>query len=64
VGKHEPELVENYYGPAETVAAVEAEESLEPARLVEEARALLADLDGATSSRSGVRGSPGRRGRC
>jgi hypothetical protein len=44
VGKHEPELVENYYGPREAVAAVEAEEPLEPARLVDEAESLLADL--------------------
>ena len=44
VGKHEPDLVENYYGPREAVAAVEAEEPLEPARLVEEAESLLADL--------------------
>ena len=46
VGKLEPDLVENYYGPREAVAAVEAEEPLEPTRLVEEARSLLADLDG------------------
>ena len=46
VGKHEPELVENYYGPPELLAAVEAEEPLEPARLAEEAQALLADLQG------------------
>jgi hypothetical protein len=45
LGKHEPDLVENYYGPREVVAPVEAEEPLEPARLVEEARALLDDLD-------------------
>jgi hypothetical protein len=44
VGKHEPELVENYYGPRDAVAAVEAEEPLEPARLVDEAESLLADL--------------------
>jgi hypothetical protein len=43
VGKHEPELVENYYGPPEAVAPVEAEEPREPARLVEEAESLLAD---------------------
>jgi hypothetical protein len=46
VGKHEPDLVENYYGPREAVAAVEAEEPLEPARLVEEAESLLHDLEG------------------
>jgi hypothetical protein len=45
VGKHEPELVENYYGPPEAVAAVEAEEPVEPARLVAEAESLLADLE-------------------
>ena len=45
VGKHEPELVENYYGPPDAVAAVEAEEPLEPARLVDEARSLLDDLE-------------------
>jgi hypothetical protein len=44
LAKHEPELVGNYYGPREAVAAVEAEEPLEPARLVEEASSLLADL--------------------
>jgi hypothetical protein len=45
VGKHEPELVENYYGPPDAVAAVEAEVPLEPARLVDEARSLLDDLE-------------------
>src|SRR5438067_7025527 len=44
VGKHEPDLVENYYGPPGAVAEVEAEEPREPARLVEEAESLLADL--------------------
>ena len=38
-------LVETYYGPREKVAAVKAEEPLEPARLVEEARSLLADVE-------------------
>jgi hypothetical protein len=41
VGKHEPDLVENYYGPPEAVAA---EEPRDPGRLVEEAEVLLADL--------------------
>ena len=45
VGKHEPAFVENYYGPPEAAAAVEAEETLEPARLAEDARSLLADLE-------------------
>ena len=45
LAKHEPALVENYYGPRELAAAVEAEEPREPARLVEEARSLLADLE-------------------
>ena len=45
LAKHEPDLVENYYGPREVVAGVEAEEPLEPARLVEEARSLLDDLE-------------------
>ena len=45
VGKHEPELVENYYGPPELAAAVDAEEPLEPAQLVEDARSLLGDLE-------------------
>src|SRR5205085_8146720 len=42
VGRHEPTLLGSYYGPRE----VEAQPLLEPARLVEEARSLLADLDG------------------
>jgi hypothetical protein len=41
VGKHEPTLVGSYYGPPEPEAA----EPLEPSRLVEEARSLLADLE-------------------
>lgn len=45
MGKHEPDLVESYYGPAGAVPAVEAEEPLEPARLVAEAQSLLADLE-------------------
>jgi hypothetical protein len=42
VGRHEPTLLGSYYGPRE----VEAQPLLEPSRLVEEARSLLADLDG------------------
>jgi hypothetical protein len=45
--KHEPDLVGNYYGPREAVAAVEAEEPSEPSRLVEEASSLLRDLEDA-----------------
>jgi hypothetical protein len=42
VGRHEPTLVGSYYGPPEPPAAAEP---LEPARLVEEAESLLADLE-------------------
>jgi hypothetical protein len=45
LAKHERELVENYYGPQELAGAIAAEEPLEPARLVEEAQWLLADLE-------------------
>jgi hypothetical protein len=45
LGKHEPELVENYYGPAEVAAPIEAENPLEPARLAGEARSLLEELE-------------------
>ena len=50
LAKHEPALVENYYGPPEFAAAVEAEEPLESARLVEEAQSLLADLESQRSA--------------
>jgi hypothetical protein len=45
VGKHVDELVENFYGPEEIKARVDAEERLEPARLVEDATDLLAALE-------------------
>lgn len=41
MGRHEPTLVGSYYGPPEPEAA----EQLEPSRLVDEARSLLADLE-------------------
>jgi hypothetical protein len=45
LGKHEPELVESYYGPPDPAAAVEAEDPLAPARLADDARSLLDDLE-------------------
>jgi hypothetical protein len=63
LAKHEPELVGDYYGPPEPVAAVDAEEPLEPARLVEEAERCWRSSSGATSDGSDARGSPPRRGR-
>jgi hypothetical protein len=46
LAKHKDELVFGYCGPQELRAGVEAEEVLPPARLADDVRALLSDLDG------------------
>ncbi len=46
LGRHEDDLVDSYYGPAELAGRVEAEELREPAVLAHDAEALLAELDG------------------
>jgi hypothetical protein len=51
VGRHVDELVENFYGPKNIKERVDAEEPLEPARLVDDAAALLAALDDAALER-------------
>jgi hypothetical protein len=45
LGRHEPDLVDFYYGPPELRQRVDAERPLEPARLAAEAGELLAELD-------------------
>jgi hypothetical protein len=45
LGRHEPDLVDFYYGPAELQQRVADEPLLEPARLAAEAAELLAELD-------------------
>ena len=45
LGRHEPELVDSYYGPAELRQRIEDEPLVEPARLAADAAELLADLD-------------------
>lgn len=44
LGKHADELIDAYWGPAETARAIDAEEPRAPAVLVEEAQELLADV--------------------
>ncbi|HJQ74429.1 MAG TPA: hypothetical protein VJ814_06055 [Gaiellaceae bacterium] len=44
LGKQADELVDAYYGPEEIARSVDAEEPREPAALVEDAQALLAEL--------------------
>ena len=45
LGRHEPELVDSYYGPEELRQRIDAEPLLEPARLAADAAELLADLE-------------------
>ena len=45
LGRHVDGLVDAYYGPPELAARVEEEELVEPAQLVADAEALLAELD-------------------
>ena len=45
LGRHEPELVDSYYGPEELRQRIEDEPLHEPARLAADAAELLAELD-------------------
>ena len=45
LGRHEPELVDSYYGPPELRQRIEDEPLVEPARLAADAAKLLAELD-------------------
>jgi hypothetical protein len=45
LGRHEPELVDSYYGPAELRQRIDDEPLVEPARLAADAAELLADID-------------------
>ena len=45
LGRHEPELVDSYYGPEELRQRVDGEPLGEPARLAADAAELLADLE-------------------
>jgi hypothetical protein len=45
LGRHEPELVDSYYGPAELRQRIEDEPLTEPARLAADAAELLAKVD-------------------
>ena len=45
LGKHVDGLVDAYYGPAELQTQVDAEATIDPAQLAEDANALLAELD-------------------
>jgi hypothetical protein len=45
LGRHEPELVDSYYGPAELRQRVDGEPLHEPARLAADATELLAELE-------------------
>ena len=45
LGRHEPELVDSYYGPEELRQRIDDEPLLEPARLAADAAELLAELD-------------------
>jgi len=45
LGKHVDGLVDAYYGPAELQTQVDAEGTIDPAQLAEDANALLAELD-------------------
>jgi hypothetical protein len=45
LGRHEPELVDSYYGPPELRQRIDEEPLREPARLVADAAQLLAELD-------------------
>jgi hypothetical protein len=46
LGRHEPELVDSYYGPEELRQRVDGEPLHEPARLAADAHELLAEIDG------------------
>lgn len=46
LGRHNADIVDSYYGPADWRAAVDAESVAAPDVLVDEARRLVADLDG------------------
>ena len=69
VGRHLEGFVDAYYGPPELAARVTAEPVRSPARLIAQARSLLADLDAGlpldgdlvSSSDNGVSGSQRRR---
>ena len=45
LGRHEPDLVDSYYGPEELRRRIDDEPLLEPARLAADAAELLAELD-------------------
>ena len=45
LGRHEPDLVDSYYGPEELRRRIDDEPLLEPARLAADAAGLLAELD-------------------
>jgi hypothetical protein len=45
IGKHAPDLIDGYYGPAELAERVDAEEPRDPAALAEDAEALRADVE-------------------
>jgi hypothetical protein len=45
LGRHEPELVDSYYGPEELRQRIEDEPLVEPARLAADAAELLSELD-------------------
>jgi hypothetical protein len=45
LGRHEPELVDSYYGPPELRQRIDEEPLREPARLADDARELLAEMD-------------------
>jgi hypothetical protein len=45
LGRHDEDLIDSYYGPAELAQRVEAEEPCEPAELARAADALVAELD-------------------
>jgi hypothetical protein len=44
LGKHDDELVDSYYGPAEIAQRVEAEDTRDPAALADDADALLGEI--------------------
>ena len=50
LGRHHPDIVDSYYGPAEWRTRVEAEPFADPGGLVDEARRLIVDLDADASS--------------
>ncbi len=47
LGRHNPEIVDAYYGPPQWKAAIDAEPPRPPGSLVADARRLIADLDAA-----------------